>query len=121
MTIIITECCYDLVKKYVGLKQFQDNLCKSFDDRILELLRTELKTSGFRLVLGIMKLCITDLQSVPEHHHLLLRDRTKDFLTLYCFNNDYRNFNEGLYNLIEKAITKITIKNLKQEYEEVTH
>ena len=69
-----------------------------------------------------MKLYITDLEFVPDyHHHLLLRDRTKDFLTFYCFNNDYRNFNEGLYNLIEKGINKITVENLKQEYKEVIH
>ena len=119
--ITITECCYDLVRKYVDLKQSQDNLCKSFDDRILELLVAEEQTSGFRLVLGIMKLYITDLQYVAEHHHLLLRDRTKDYLTLYCFDNDHRNFNTGLFNLIENAINKITIENLKREYEEITH
>ena len=119
--IVVTKRCYDLLKKYVDLTQTQPNHYKTFNERILELLDAELDISGFRLVLGIMRLYITDLEYTSEHRHVFLEDRTTDFLTLYCFNNDYRNFNEGLYNLIEKAINRITIKNLKQEYEEVTH
>ena len=117
--IVVTKRCHELLKKYVELKQ--PNHYKTFNEMILELLDAELDVSGFRLVLGIMKLYITDLQYTNEHRHVFLEDRTKDFLTLYCFNNDCRNFNTGIYNLIEHAITKITIENLRQEYEEVTH
>ena len=83
----------------MDLIQSQDNLCKSFEDRILDLLAAEIKLSEFRPVLGYIKRYISDLSFTPEHHHLFLRDITEDYLYVYCFIHGHQNFNRGLYHL----------------------
>jgi len=121
LSVVLTDRCYSLVKKYVDLIQSQDNLVKSFDDRILDLLTAQIKLSEFRHVLGYIKRYISDLSFTQEHHHLFLRDITENYLYAFCFIHNYQDFNKGLYHLIEQAMNQLTIKNLKQEYEEVMH
>lgn len=118
VSILITSQCYDLVKRFVDLKQREDGLCKSFDERILNLLAKENRISGFRTALKYIKRYVLDLKWSSQLKHLFLRDLTMDYLTVYCFVHNHRNFNEGLYQLIEKALTQITIDNLKREIEE---
>ena len=121
LSVVLTERCDSLVKKYVDLIQSQDNLVKSFDDRILDLLVAEIKLSEFRPVLGYIKRYVSDLSFTPDHYHLFLRDITEDYLYVYCFIHGYSNFNKGMYHLIEQAINQFTIKKLRREYEEVIH
>lgn len=121
VSILITFQCYDLVKRFVDLRQREDGLCKSFDERILNLLAKENRISGFRVALKYIKRYVSDLSWNSKLKHLFLRDITMDYLTVYCFVHNYRCFNGGLYQLIEKALTQITIDNLKFEIKEIDH
>lgn len=105
----------------MNLIQSQHNLYKSSDDRILDLLSKEIKLSVFKPMLGYIKHYITNLSYTPNHYHLLLREITEDHLYVFCFIHGYQNFNKGLYHLIEQTFNKLTIKNQRQEYEEVIY
>lgn len=117
--IHLSNRTYDLIKKYVDIIQSQDNLSKSFDDRILDLLRTEVSLSNFRRILDIIKHFISDFYNPSDCVHLLLQESTIDTLYVYCFRNGYWTLDKGLYRLIEKAINKIHRDNLEKEYLEV--
>lgn len=103
----------------MDLRQREDGLCKSFDERILNLLAKENRISGFRVALKYIKRYVSDLSWNSKLKHLFLRDITMDYLTVYCFVHNYRCFNGGLYQLIEKALTQITIDNLRSEIKEI--
>ena len=118
LSIVLTDRCYDLVKKYIDYIQSQDNLVKSFDDRILDLLAAQIRLSEFRPVLGYIKRYVSDLHYTSTHIHLFLRDITENYLYAYCFIHGYPNFNNGIYHLIESAMTQLTIDELKKELEE---
>ncbi len=118
VSVLITSQCNDLVKRFVDLRQREDGLCKSFDERVLNLLAKENRISGFRVALKYIKRYVLDLKWNSQLNHLFLRDITMDYLTIYCFVHNHRYFNEGLYQLIKKALTQITIDNLKREIEE---
>lgn len=120
-TVIVTERCYKFLKSYVNLVQSQDNLCKSFDERILELLSAQIKLSDFRKVTKYIKQYISGLKYTLKHSHLFLRDITDDYLIAYCCKHGYRDFNYGVYHLIRRAVNQVAINNLQQEYEEVMH
>jgi len=70
LSVVLTDRCYSLVKKYVDYIQSQDNL---------------------------------------------VRDITENYLYAYCFIHGYPNFNNGIYHLIEQAMTQLTIDELKKE------
>ena len=118
-TVRVSQRTYDLVRNYVEYMQSQDNKVKSDDDRIFTLLAKEVRISDFITVLGYIKHFIPNIPKNPENQYLFLRDTTANYLYVYCFIRGYRNLNEGIYHLIEKAMNDIQRQIFKNEYAEV--
>ncbi len=115
-TIRIRDKTYDLLKKYVDQKQFRDNLIKSFDDRILDMVGYRVKMFSFRPILKFIDKYVSDLNYSSGITHLELRKITLEYLKIFSFINGYRTLNKGLYHLIESEMTEITIHQLREEY-----
>ncbi len=117
-TIRIRDKTYDLLKKYVDQKQFRDNLIKSFDDRILDMVGYRVKMFSFRPILKFIDKYVSDLNYSSGITHLELRKITLEYLKIFSFINGYRTLNKGLYHLIESEMTEITIQQLREEIEQ---
>jgi hypothetical protein len=117
--ILITERTYHHLKKCIGLQENIDNLNKSYEDRILDMLLDVFNTSVYamyHLFGGQAK----ELDYSSELISLSLRPQTYMYLKIYTYvictlRDDIKNVDDSLMLLIERKITDLTIKKLQIE------
>ncbi len=100
---------YHFVKRYAQLKQTEDNLCKSLEDRLLDLLFIRLSSEE----LNIQKLTLQNLGQIPFN----LRPQTLRYLKQYAANHNFTSFDAAISHLLEKEINLMQITKMNQELE----
>lgn len=120
--IFIRPDTYQQLKKCIELQESFDHLNKSYDDRILDILLSIFKSSIYRMYRLFLDKA-KELELSPELITLYLRPQTYCYLKIYTFikgnfNNSIQDVDDALYDLLEKAITDITIKKLQNELDE---
>ena len=96
---------YALIRKYVELKNSQDNLSKNYETRILELLSREINLSEHGSLLNeLEEQYPTTLQitSIPFN----VRDITLKYLKVYAYLNDFITLDEAICDSIKKEMSK---------------
>lgn len=117
--IYIRPRTYELLKRCIVLCREGDNLSKSYDDRILEMLLSVFKGAIYRMC-QLFEHHVKELGPSPQLKPLYLRSQTYHYLKCYTFifgnlTHSIRDIDTGLEHLLEKILTKITIMRLKCE------